>query len=171
MNHIYFARFNSKIGLLKIATSQKGVCKIALPNEEENLCMQWLEKRFPQYSIIENPDKNLYVIQQLKEYFDGKRKKFDVKLHLVGTPFEKRVWKALMEIPYGKTASYAEIALKIGKPTAFRAVGNANGKNPIPIIIPCHRVINSSGELGGYGGGLDLKRRLLELEANHANYF
>jgi len=171
VEYIYLARYNSKIGLLKIASSEKGVCKIALPNEEENLCIHWLKQRFPQYSIIENPAKNLDVVQQLQEYFAGKRKKFDVKLHLAGTPFEKKVWKALTEIPYGKTASYAEIASKIGKPTAFRAVGNANGKNPIPIIIPCHRVINSSGELGGYGGGLDLKRRLLELEANHAKDF
>jgi len=101
---------------------------------------------------------------QLEEYFAGKRKAFDLPLNPQGTEFQKKVWKALQEIPYGKTVSYKDIAEKIGSPKASRAVGGANNKNPISIIIPCHRVIGANGALVGYAGGLDMKRELLELE-------
>ena len=101
---------------------------------------------------------------QLCEYFDGKRKKFDVPLNPIGTPFQELVWKALLKIPYGETRSYKDIADAIGKPKACRAVGMANNKNPIWIIIPCHRAIGADGSLTGYGGGIEMKRRLLELE-------
>jgi methylated-DNA-[protein]-cysteine S-methyltransferase len=101
---------------------------------------------------------------QLKEYFSGKRKKFELKLDWHGTDFQKKVWKALLSIPYGKTASYADIAKKVGTPKAVRAVGSANAKNPVCIIAPCHRVITSSGALGGYSGGLENKKLLLDLE-------
>ncbi len=105
------------------------------------------------------------MIQQLAEYFAGERKQFDVPLALRGTPFQLEVWRALQRIPYGETRTYADIARAIGRPTATRAVGGANGANPIPIIIPCHRVIGSNGGLTGFGGGIDVKRRLLDLEA------
>ena len=102
---------------------------------------------------------------QLEEYFNARRRAFELPLDLRGTPFQQRVWNALLEIPYGETRSYAELARSIGEPKAFRAVGAANGANPIAIIIPCHRVVSSGGGLGGYGGGVPLKRRLLALES------
>ncbi len=102
--------------------------------------------------------------RQLVEYLEGKRRVFDMPLRLEGSDFQKTVWEAVARIPYGQTASYGEIALLIGKPKASRAVGAANGANPIPIVIPCHRVIGSDGSLTGYGGGLALKSRFLALE-------
>ena len=104
------------------------------------------------------------VARQLGEYFEGKRRTFDVELDLDGTPFQLQVWSALQRIPYGEVRSYAEIARSIRRPKAVRAVGAANGANPIPIIVPCHRVIGSNGSLTGFGGGLDVKRKLLDLE-------
>jgi methylated-DNA-[protein]-cysteine S-methyltransferase len=105
------------------------------------------------------------VVTQLNEYFAGERTDFDLPLRQQGSPFEQRVWAALLEIPYGETASYGEIADRIGHPGKARAVGRANGRNPIAIVCPCHRVIGSDGSLTGYGGGLDNKRTLLDLEA------
>ena len=102
---------------------------------------------------------------QLGEYFEGRRTSFDVPLALHGTPFQRRVWEALLEIPYGETTSYGELARLIGSPRAVRAVGLANGRNPIAVIVPCHRVIGANGTLTGYGGGLERKRLLLELES------
>lgn len=102
--------------------------------------------------------------RQLDQYFAGKRQAFDVPLALAGTDFQKQVWLTLAEIPYGETISYAELARWVGRPLAFRAVGQANGANPIPIILPCHRVIAADGTIGGYGGGLPTKRQLLALE-------
>jgi len=104
--------------------------------------------------------------RQFSEYFDGKRKNFDLPLSIRGTDFQMKVWKALQNIPYGKTVGYGEIAAKIGNPKACRAVGMANNRNPIAIIVPCHRVIGHDGSLTGYGGGLELKQHLLELEKN-----
>lgn len=104
--------------------------------------------------------------RQLREYFAGKRKKFSIKLDISGTEFQESVWYALNKIAYGKTVSYAQQAKLVHKPKAFRAVGSANGKNPVAIILPCHRVIASNGTLGGYGGGLAIKRKLLALETS-----
>lgn len=102
--------------------------------------------------------------KQLEEYFKGDRKIFNLPLRLKGTEFQKKVWEALLDIPYGETASYKDIAKSIGNEKASRAVGNANNKNPLPIFIPCHRIIGANGKLVGYGGGLDIKIKLLELE-------
>ncbi len=104
------------------------------------------------------------VAKQLTEYFAGEREAFDLALDMCGTSFQLEVWSALRRIPYGEVRSYADMARAIGRPKAVRAVGAANGANPIPIIVPCHRVIGSNGSLTGFGGGLDVKRRLLELE-------
>ncbi len=104
---------------------------------------------------------------QLREYFDGKRKSFDLPLEVLGTEFRKKVWAALAEIPYGETRSYKDIAEATGNPKACRAVGGANNKNPISIIIPCHRVVGADGSLVGYGGGIDKKTLLLELEGKN----
>lgn len=104
------------------------------------------------------------IATQLAEYFRRERRDFDLPLAPRGTPFQLRVWEELRRIPYGATVSYAELAARVGNPGAFRAVGRANGTNPIPVVIPCHRVINTGGALGGYGGGLPVKQALLELE-------
>ncbi len=112
----------------------------------------------------ERPERFAEVIRQLQEYFRGERREFDLPLAPKGTPFQQRVWNALLEIPYGRAVSYGEIARRLGNPNAMRAVGLANGRNPIPVIIPCHRVIGANGSLTGYGGGLPIKRKLLSLE-------
>jgi methylated-DNA-[protein]-cysteine S-methyltransferase len=108
------------------------------------------------------------VVDQLEGYFAGERTSFDVDLAAVGTPFQHEVWAALRRIPYGHTASYGQVAERIGRPGASRAVGLANGANPIGIIVPCHRVVGSTGKLTGYGGGLERKQFLLDLERRHA---
>ena len=110
------------------------------------------------------------TIKQLDEYFDGKRQDFDLPLRPAGTEFQRQVWQALQQIPYGGTWSYGELAMHIGKPNAFRAVGVANGMNPIPVIIPCHRVIGSNNKLTGFGGGLETKAFLLNLEASQLSF-
>jgi methylated-DNA-[protein]-cysteine S-methyltransferase len=110
------------------------------------------------------------VVAQLHSYFSGRRRHFDLPLEIEGTEFQKKVWTELRSIPYGETISYKELAKRIGKPSAVRAVGAANGANPIPIIIPCHRVIGNDGSLTGFGGGLPLKRKLLELESRQLTF-
>ena len=126
---------------------------ILLPQEQEIINIRILNEEY--FSDI---------LYQLKEYFAGRLQNFKVKMHLEGTDFQLRVWQELQQIPYGKTASYGQIAKQIGNPKACRAVGGANNKNPIPIIIPCHRIIGNDGSLTGFGGGLELKKDLLRLE-------
>ena len=120
----------------------------------------------PQHTLraVGSLDQAHEAVEQLEAYFAGERREFDLELEPVGTNFQRRVWEALLTIPYGETRSYGQIAEQIGSPGASRAVGLANGHNPIGIIVPCHRVIGANGSLTGYGGGLDRKRALLELE-------
>ncbi len=120
----------------------------------------------PEWERYDEPFRR--VKRQLDEYFRGKRKAFDLALDPQGTPFQRSVLDALLEIPYGETRSYLDIAERIGNPKAVRAVGSANGSNPIAVIIPCHRVIGSNGSLTGFGGGLESKRYLLDLELSHS---
>ncbi len=108
------------------------------------------------------------VARELIQYFEGVRTEFTFPVHLAGSAFERRVWSALKRIPYGQTRTYGEVARAIGRPGAARAVGTANGRNPVPIVIPCHRVVAAGGKLGGFGGGLSLKKDLLRLEASHS---
>lgn len=124
----------------------------------------------PQKALLQTTELLSMATIQLDEYFQGKRTTFSLPFKLTGTLFQLAVWKELQNIPYGKTTSYKEIAQKIDKPKAYRAVGMANNKNPLPIIIPCHRVIGSNGKLIGYAGGLKLKNYLLELEQSHTNF-
>jgi methylated-DNA-[protein]-cysteine S-methyltransferase len=114
--------------------------------------------------VVEDPDRTAEVRRQLEEYFAGKRREFDLPLSPVGTPFELAVWEELKKIPFGETRSYGEIAAALGRHGSARAVGRANGANPIPIVVPCHRVIGADGSLTGFGGGLEAKSRLLEIE-------
>lgn len=124
----------------------------------------------PQKALLQTTELLSMATIQLDEYFQGKRTTFSLPFKLTGTPFQLAVWKELQNIPYGQTTSYKEIAQKMNKPKAYRAVGMANNKNPLPIIIPCHRVIGSNGKLIGYAGGLKLKNYLLELEQSHTNF-
>jgi methylated-DNA-[protein]-cysteine S-methyltransferase len=114
--------------------------------------------------VVEDPTRTAGLSRQLAEYFAGERREFDLTLAPEGTPFERSVWDELRRIPFGETRSYGEIARAIGRPSASRAVGRANGANPIPIVVPCHRVIGADGSLTGFGGGLEAKSRLLEIE-------
>jgi methylated-DNA-[protein]-cysteine S-methyltransferase len=125
-------------------------------------------RRDPEADWIYNEEPFEIARKQLSEYFSGQRKEFDLPLALTGTEFQVSVLQALLQIPYGETKSYGAIARQIGRPKAMRAVGAANGRNPIPIIVPCHRVIGSSGDLTGFGGGLDTKEALLRLEAENS---
>jgi methylated-DNA-[protein]-cysteine S-methyltransferase len=122
------------------------------------------EMRDAGIEVVEDAGRTAEVRRQLAEYFAGERRSFDLRLAPEGTPFERSVWDELRKIPFGETRSYGEIAQAIGRPGAARAVGRANGANPIPIVVPCHRVIGSNGSLTGFGGGLEAKCRLLEIE-------
>ena len=129
-------------------------------------CYMDAQRHRPDDAIFGDPDPEPFAsaIEQLTEYFAGDRQEFDLPLAFGGTAFQQRVWTALREIPYGETESYGELANRIGSPGASRAVGLANGRNPIGIIVPCHRVIGASGSLTGYGGGIERKRQLLDME-------
>ncbi len=150
-----------------VASTKKGVCAIDFHVGEKEF-LKYLRKRF-NGRIVKDPKGNKRVLSQLKAYLGGKRKNFDCPLDLGGTPFQRRVWAALMRIPYGKTRSYQDIARAIGHVRAYRAVGNANGANPVPLIVPCHRVIESNGGMGGYGHGIEIKKKLLDLEKTYAS--
>ena len=123
----------------------------------------------PEKDWIYKKELFLEAIDQLGAYFKGERKRFDLKLNVQGTDFQKTVWQELVKIPYGETIAYGELAQRIGNPRACRAVGMANGKNPISIIVPCHRVIGKNGSLTGFGGGLEAKKNLLEFEKSNFN--
>ncbi|MCH8890354.1 MAG: methylated-DNA--[protein]-cysteine S-methyltransferase [Myxococcales bacterium] len=124
----------------------------------------WMERYVPERRCVDEIGPNRAAIEQILEYLASERTHFDVPLDLRGTPFQRAVWDALLEIPYGESCSYAEVARAVGRPKAQRAVGSANNANPVSLIVPCHRVIAADGSLGGYGGGQKLKARLLAME-------
>ncbi len=154
----------SPLGVLRVAVTERGVARLALPRESGRGFMAFLARAFPDAEAVKWLPALDKVSAELGEYFAGKRTEFSVPVDLRGTPFQLRVWRALCEIPFGDTKSYAELARTIRSPLAVRAVGAANGANPVPLLVPCHRVIASNGSLGGYGGGLEAKRRLLAFE-------
>lgn len=164
---VYYTRFDAPIGSMWIASSEKGVCQLSLPNKPFEPFFAWLNKAFPKASILESSEANSRPIDELQEYLKGELQSFSSPLDMHGTAFQKAVWEAVARIPYGETRSYANIAEAVGRPTAFRAVGAANGANPLPLFVPCHRVIGHNGSLTGYGGGLSLKTWLLEMEQAH----
>jgi len=141
------------------------VGRLVLESDGEVLIGVWLpnERRPGRHDVGDVPPVLKETATQLEEYFAGERTEFDVTMELDGTPFQREVWAELSRIPYGKTISYGELARRVGRPNGPRAVGQANGRNPIPIVVPCHRVLASNG-IGGYGGGLKVKRALLALE-------
>ena len=148
---MYITHFQSPIGTVEIAGTQKGI-----------VALDFVDQPQPVDGVL--PEILKECVKQIDEYFSGHRKTFSLNLSLQGTVFQNTVWHRLVKIPYGQTYSYGEFAATIGNPTACRAVGNANGKNPISIIVPCHRLIGSDGSLTGYGGGLWRKEWLLKHE-------
>ncbi len=152
----FFATLESPIGPLLLASDHVGLREIRFPTGKRpaNAEKEWRE----------DPAQFKDVTRQLRAYFAGELEEFDLPLAPEGTQFQQTVWNELCNIPYGETISYGELAKRIGNPKASRAVGLANGSNPIPIVIPCHRVIGSNGKLTGYGGGLPIKEKLLALE-------
>ncbi len=155
----YFYKFiDSPVGKLKLVASANGLAAVLWENDNPK------RVKFAKISPQEDHPILLKAEQQLQEYFSGKRKSFKLELDFCGTEFQKKVWQSLLEIPFGETRSYGEIAQQIGNSKASRPVGAANGKNPIAIIAPCHRVIGSSGKLTGFAGGLKVKEFLLKLE-------
>lgn len=158
----YTTTLPTPIGTLRIAVDDRGtLLRLDLPLQDGN---QKGRATKAQRGEIEDEKPCAHVIRQLEEYFAGARTQFDLKLGVAGTEFQQQAWRALQKIPFGKTKSYQEQAQKIGKPRAVRAIGAANGRNPIPIVVPCHRVIGKDGSLTGFGGGIDRKRWLLEHE-------
>jgi methylated-DNA-[protein]-cysteine S-methyltransferase len=155
---LVYKTMQSPVGELKLVASDEGLVAILWENDRPN--------RVRLGELVENKKHPvlLETERQLREYFAGKRKKFSVALDMRGTRFQKDVWEALLAIPFGETRSYGQLAKQLGNPRATRAVGAANGRNPVSIIVPCHRVIGSSGKLTGFAGGLETKAQLLGLE-------
>lgn len=163
---MHFGEFDLDIGKVLLGAMDEAICFLEFvePGHRD----QQLQRLATDFDAdLQSRDSALLASgrQQLTEYFAAKRQHFDLPLGMHGTPFQARVWQALIEIPYGETCSYGDIARRLGQPQAMRAVGAANGRNHIPIIIPCHRVINADGSLGGFSSGLWRKQKLLELEA------
>ena len=156
---IEWIKMNSSIGDLYILSEEESICGISWDESSFKKVANKKPSSSPKKTVL------LQAKMQLLEYFNGERDVFDLALSPKGTEFQNKVWKQLQKIPFGKTKSYGDIASKINNPKAMRAVGMANRNNPIPIIIPCHRVIGSNGKLTGFAGGLDLKKRLLDCEA------
>jgi len=153
-----FKTMMSPVGRLKLVASDIGLAAILWENDNPRRVPLHIVAEDPLHPVLRDAEK------QLREYFAGERCEFTVPLDFGGTDFQNQVWQALLSIPFGETRTYSEIALQIGKPAAVRAVGAANGRNPISIIAPCHRVIGSNGNLTGFAGGLEAKAHLLALE-------
>jgi O-6-methylguanine DNA methyltransferase len=163
MNTIYYKSFECLIGQLTVAWTPKGICRLLLPGDGLDSLDAWAAKHIKEYRLTAYCDQ-YEGITQLMQYFQGKRHYFDCPLDIYGTEFSKKVWKIVSAVAYGTTATYKDVAVALGSPPACRAVGNANKRNPVPIIIPCHRIIGRDSTLTGYSGGIHLKRVLLDLE-------
>ena len=155
--------FNTPIGKTGVAVTPAGICRVVLSVSRESEFVKILKTLH--HSPKKQPDQLIEIEKEFHLYFRGKLKEFSFRPDFrQGTSFQQRVWKKLTSIPFGKTQNYQWLATSIGQPKSFRAVGNANGKNPIPLVVPCHRVIRKNGELGGFTGGTHLKKYLLDLE-------
>jgi len=165
---LYMSCTPSPYGECVILATEAGVCWAGTPGTAAIEGQTWVERRLPGTYVVSREEiaSLQQAMNELKRYLAGERVQFTCPLDLRGTPFQVAVWRELVRIPYGEIRTYAEIARAIGRPTATRAVGMANGANPLAIIVPCHRVIGSNGTLTGYGGGLPTKRWLLALEGN-----
>ena len=163
---VYCTSFDSKIGLIYIASTDKGVCKISVPRQTKKDFFRWLRENFDDSEVVDNKSRNKEVMDQLNRYFNGKLAKFTCAVDMRGTPFQLRVWKGLLKISYGTTISYKQLAKRLGTSRGFQAIGRANAANPVPIIVPCHRVLGTDGTLIGYASGVKTKEFLLKLEGS-----
>jgi len=161
---ISYSQTESPLGAIWIAATPTGLCCIGLGEGQPDTFFTWISRHLPDMPLSADPAVLEPAAAQLDEYLAGRRQSFDLAIDVHGTPFQNEVWTQLMGIPYGSTVTYGQIARRIGRPTASRAVGAAIGANPLPIVIPCHRVIGSKGALVGYGGGLKNKETLLKIE-------
>jgi methylated-DNA-[protein]-cysteine S-methyltransferase len=159
-------RIQTSVGELLVAASSKGLCRISFPVELTGKWFPWFDRFFStlpktgNHPLIQSFDK------QIRQYLAKERTEFEIPLDLRGTEFQKQIWERLLKIPYGATVTYGELAREMGIPGGSRAIGGATGANPVPIVVPCHRVVGTTGNLVGFGGGIDLKERLLELEGS-----
>ena len=160
---VYYTVLDIEPIKLLIALTEEGICKIDFGINEETF-FKWIQKNKTECNIVKDSKPFSLAAIQIEQYFKKEREVFTVKLDIIATQFQKKVYKEMQEIPYGGTVTYKQLAMNVGGQGYSRAVGNAANKNPIPIIIPCHRVIGSDGSLTGFGGGVDLKERLLQLE-------
>ena len=165
MEILHFADVETALGWLRTVSSSRGLVYIELPNASGRGLAGWMKSNAPRADLLEGYAPNRAAAQQLVEYSEGKRKAFDISLDLRATEFQLAVYEEIVRVPFGDTASYTDIATRIGKPKAVRAVGAANAANPLPLVIPCHRIVGATGKLQGYAGGLDMKARLLALES------
>jgi O-6-methylguanine DNA methyltransferase len=164
MEIVHSAQFDTPFGKMLAASTARGLAYLRLPRASGRGFNGWLRRFAPDATRKEAYAPNRAAIVQILEYLEGKRERFELPLDLRGTQFEIDVYREVDRIPYGKTKTYSEVARALGRPQAFRAVGNANAANPLPLVIPCHRVVAVGGKLGGYGGGTSMKKRLLMLE-------
>jgi len=160
--HVTLAK--SPIGTLRFASTEAGLAYVELAHANGRGLRGWIDRCAAGAECCEAFAPNKEAVRQVMEFLEGKRTEFELPLDLRGTSFQRAVWDHLLEIPYGETRAYADVARAVGRPKAVRAVGAANGSNPVPLVVPCHRVIASDGTLGGYGGGLEVKQRLLAME-------
>ncbi|TRM11800.1 methylated-DNA--[protein]-cysteine S-methyltransferase [Lentibacillus cibarius] len=167
---LYYDQIDTPIGTMFVVSNGKAIVRIDYGSlhSMNNKLASWLKRYFPDSRLVHSPEQVKQAKYELLEYFQGTRKTFSFPFSFYGTPFQTQVWQALFNLlPYGETTAYKDIAQAIGNPKAVRAVGGAVNKNPISIVVPCHRVVGANGKMVGYGGGLDKKEFLLALEKNH----
>ena len=164
MQAVYWTFFDSPIGTVYVASTKKGVCEVTIPGSTRSDFMGWLRKHYVGWDLIESRRENETIVNELKRYFAGRLTRFKSRLDIRGTDFQRKVWSQLRKVPYGTTISYKQLAQRVKSPEGFQAVGRANATNPLPVIIPCHRVLGSDDDLVGYGAGIKTKEYLLRLE-------
>lgn len=169
VNEVVIGAVETPVGRFGAVLSPGGVCRLTFPTEPLAMCEAWVDRWMPDATRVRTSAGLSQLADDLNAYLTGQAAGFQSPVDLRGTPFQVQVWTALRQIGYGEVRSYSQIAEAIGRPRAVRAVGAANGANPVPILVPCHRVIGRDGTLVGYAGGLDLKRRLLAIEGRGAD--
>ncbi|WP_404407176.1 methylated-DNA--[protein]-cysteine S-methyltransferase [Jeotgalibacillus malaysiensis] len=169
MKTIYWSEFNKGKDTYQLAATEGKVCYIGGPKEGYAVLEKWTAKQYKGAMLIESTAEMQPFIHEFEAYFTGEKRTFEMPIEPKGTPFQQEVWEALLEIPYGETRTYADIAARVGRPKAFRAVGTAIGANPLLVVVPCHRVIAKNGGLGGFSAGLDVKRVLHQVEGIQIN--
>jgi methylated-DNA-[protein]-cysteine S-methyltransferase len=166
LQRIYWTSLEYGADRLVVAASDKGLCYVGAWNQPIEDVIVATNTRFPASRWVEDDEKLKPYTEELEQYMEGARTDFTVPIDLQGTPFQKQVWEAMSKVPYGRTASYADIATELNRSSAVRAVGTAIGRNPVLIVVPCHRIIGKNGSLTGYRGGLPMKEQLLRLEGS-----